>query len=481
MLRCTCGDTTFSEYTAVGAASTSSGQGAAQTCDDNGNLTGHGAKAYKWDAFNRLREVWTTGGGAAKIVTYLYDATNRRVRKDLVSGTDIDYNYDGWQIVEEHENAAANPSRQFVFGSYIDEPLCMDVNTDGDTSCIDADGSQRLFYHQNSIYSVCALTDSTGAIVEAYEYDPYGKHWLISGPGSDTQWFTADDTRAAMAASAYGNPYTFIGREFDAETGLHFYRFRYFSEVCGAFLTRDPLGSEVGNSTYLYCLSNPMQSLDPLGLESASNQQGLQLVHVNWDCGSNFSGYLNVVDGKIGNLTLSKEITGIYVIGGLDIGARVTSGADFNDCDCHCRNKGSGGIIIAPRDKRFKGLVVDVRECHEIFGICAKAGIATDEWKKIGDDLSKGKKSPTDILKWLTPFGISGASGTASKQKATKRSCWCEPEQNFPWPNPEKSARYEYDIPQPTDGTQLDPKRPGKDDYDVWGKESLKDVLQNLR
>ncbi|MCX7015250.1 MAG: hypothetical protein NTW86_22295, partial [Candidatus Sumerlaeota bacterium] len=205
------GDTTFNEYTTVGSPAQT------QSYDDNGNLTGDGSKTYKWDAFNRLREVWTAGGSPTKIVTYTYDAGNRRVRKDLVNNTyapDIDYVYDGWRIVEEHENAAANPSKQFVFGAYIDEPLVMDVNTDGDTSCVDAGGSLRLFYCQNTIYSVYALTDADGALVDVLEYDPYGRHWLLE-PGEDGEYFTSDDGDPyPLALPAYASPFLFTGREF---------------------------------------------------------------------------------------------------------------------------------------------------------------------------------------------------------------------------------------------------------------------------
>ncbi|MCX7011534.1 MAG: hypothetical protein NTW86_03020 [Candidatus Sumerlaeota bacterium] len=203
--------------------------GAAQTYDDSGNLTNDGTRKYKWDAFNRLREARTEND--ALIATYLYDAANRHARKDCESGyggPDVEYCYDGWQIVEERDNGASNPTRQFVYGAYIDEPLALDWNTDGDASCVDPDGSLRLFYCQNPIYSVYALTGPDATIYDAYEYDPYGKHWLLSDPGWDGAWFTDDDARAPLGEPASGmrNPYTFTGREFDGESGLCYFRNR---------------------------------------------------------------------------------------------------------------------------------------------------------------------------------------------------------------------------------------------------------------
>ncbi|MCX7015742.1 MAG: hypothetical protein NTW86_24850 [Candidatus Sumerlaeota bacterium] len=203
MVDVTRGDTTFNEYTTVGP-STGSGQ-AAQSYDDNGNLTNDGTRKYKWDAFNRPREARTATN--ALIATYLYDAANRRVRKDCENGyggPDVDYCYDGWQIVEERDNGLAYPARQFVYGAYIDEPLTMDGNTDGDASCIDPGGSYRLFYHQNTIYSVYALTGPDATLYEAYEYDPYGKHWLLYDWGDDEAWFTDDDLRAPLGETGGG-------------------------------------------------------------------------------------------------------------------------------------------------------------------------------------------------------------------------------------------------------------------------------------
>ena len=64
-------------------------------------MTWDGAKGYKWDGFNRLREV-SDGGGT--IVTFVYDAQNRLARKDRPGTTnDIDYGYTGWQVVEQYE------------------------------------------------------------------------------------------------------------------------------------------------------------------------------------------------------------------------------------------------------------------------------------------------------------------------------------------------------------------------------------------
>ncbi|MFZ0035562.1 MAG: RHS repeat-associated core domain-containing protein [Sedimentisphaerales bacterium] len=71
------------------------------------------------------------------------------------------------------------------------------------------------YYHFDGLGSVIVLTDSAGNVVESYRYTVYGQ---------------------ADKISAYGNPYLFTGRKFDIETGLYYYRARYYSAAIGKFL-----------------------------------------------------------------------------------------------------------------------------------------------------------------------------------------------------------------------------------------------------
>ena len=63
-----------------------------------------------------------------------------------------------------------------------------------------------------------------------------------------------------------GNPYGFTGRRLDEETGLYYYRARYYSPKLGRFLQTDPLGYYDSTNLYQYCLNNPVNYLDPWGL-----------------------------------------------------------------------------------------------------------------------------------------------------------------------------------------------------------------------
>ena len=145
------------------------------------------------------------------------------------------YVYDGADIVAE-KDGSGNYIAFYVHGPGMDEPLAR----------IAADGSV-LFYHADGLGSVVALTDAAGAVTTRYRYSPFGKTVTI---GEDVD-----------------QPFRFTGREWDAETGLYFYRARYYSPDMGRFITEDPMGLGAGDvNFYAYVGNNPVNYVDPLGL-----------------------------------------------------------------------------------------------------------------------------------------------------------------------------------------------------------------------
>ncbi|MEA3204298.1 MAG: hypothetical protein QOI63_1978 [Thermoplasmata archaeon] len=231
--------------------------------DANGNRQSDGTRTYSWDAFNRLRQV-KDGATGAILATYHYDALGRRVEK-VASGATTAYVYDGQDVVEERDGAGRLLA-QYVPGPQVDQPILMDRNRDGDGSATGA-ADQRLYYLQDALGSVVGLMDQTGGLAEGYLYDAYG-HTVVLQPGaaSTVQWDSSDHV---ASASALGNPYGFTGQRFDQETGLYFYRARYYDPATGSFLSRDPVGAwldtpNLGNA-YAYVGNNPALRTDPSG------------------------------------------------------------------------------------------------------------------------------------------------------------------------------------------------------------------------
>jgi RHS repeat-associated protein len=221
------------------------------TYDHNGNVISDGSNTYSYDEENRLTQL-TRNSDSAVVGQYQYDALGRRVQRianPAGSPLTTRYFYDDARIVED-EDQFGNPLSTYVYGNFVDEVLTLDRP------------GHTYYYHQNAVWSAEAVTDQTGSPVERYRYDAYGT--VIVTDGS----FSAIPPNAwGTPHSAIANPWLFTGRQFDEEAGLYFYRARYYDAAKGRFLQRDPKEYVDGSNLYEYVKDNPINAVDPRGLE----------------------------------------------------------------------------------------------------------------------------------------------------------------------------------------------------------------------
>ena len=88
-------------------------------------------------------------------------------------------------------------------------------------------GGQAYCYTADGLGSITELTDAAGSVTQDYLYDSYGQ--------------------IASSTGTLENPYTFTGREFDPESGLYYYRARYYNANIGRFMNEDPIGFSGGD------------------------------------------------------------------------------------------------------------------------------------------------------------------------------------------------------------------------------------------
>jgi RHS repeat-associated protein len=231
----------------------------ALTYDAKGNLTGNPTReqTYQWDYENRMRLLIKSGTGSYNY-SYRYDALGRRVGWTRKNGTNPNgggqtktmvFVSAGMQEVAEYEQGSLK--RIYVYGSYIDEPLMMTPIGGGPV--------KKYYYHANNLYNVSAITDKNGAVVERYNYSPYGEATILDAAGT-----------TVLGASTIANPWTFTGRRLDAETGLMYYRARYYDASLGRFTSRDPLEYVDGLNLYQYVSSDPLNWSDPNGYKKVT-------------------------------------------------------------------------------------------------------------------------------------------------------------------------------------------------------------------
>jgi RHS repeat-associated protein len=217
------------------------------TYDVNGNMTSAtstcGTTTFTWDARNRLVGISSYKPDCSSLsASFVYDALGRRIQK-TINGRTMQYLYDGLDIVQEKENGAVTVN--YIRTLNIDEPLAR----------IEANGNVR-YYHSDALGSIIALTDETGASRTQYVYDSFG-NVTISGEASD-------------------NPFQYTGREND-NTGLYYYRARYYLPELQRFISEDPIGLKGGINKYVYTSNNPLNYVDALGLKKGCGPFGIAL------------------------------------------------------------------------------------------------------------------------------------------------------------------------------------------------------------
>jgi RHS repeat-associated protein len=205
------------------------------TYDANGNtLSDPSGKQYTWDFENRLTQAVVPGTGTT---TFKYDPFGRRIQKNGPLGT-TNYLYDDATVIAEADNGGNLVARYTERG--LDEPLA--ELRSGTTS----------YYQSDGLGSITSLTSSSATIAATYAYDSFGNLSASSG--------------------ATVNPFRYTGQQFDAETGVYYYRARYYDAQIGRFTSEDPLAFAAGTNFYRYVRNRPTLFTDPWGTSEKGNK-----------------------------------------------------------------------------------------------------------------------------------------------------------------------------------------------------------------
>jgi len=102
---------------------------------------------------------------------------------------------------------------------------------------------RALYFTTDHLGSTRAFTNASGNVTSNLSYDSFG-----------------NSTGSSLTRSTY------TGREFDSDTGLYYYRARWYDSQVGRFISEDPIGFGGGVNWYSYVEDNPTNDIDPEGL-----------------------------------------------------------------------------------------------------------------------------------------------------------------------------------------------------------------------
>jgi RHS repeat-associated protein len=195
--------------------------------DAAGNLLSNYLNRMTWDAESKLISV----DGA----TYIYDGQGDRVEKQGVGVTDTIF-------------FGGRPLARYSAGQWTDliyGPNGMLAEVGGTETAAPA---YRLLDH---LGTEVGTVDSTGILTNPLDYTPFGQ--IFSGSTND--------------------PYLFTGKERDAESGLDYFKYRYYESNMGRWMSPDPseltpadLGNPQSLNLYNYVGNNPLTRVDLDGL-----------------------------------------------------------------------------------------------------------------------------------------------------------------------------------------------------------------------
>ena len=216
-------------------------------------------REFVWDYRNRLTNILDKNsvGDAVQEVAFTYDASDRRIAKEvnsdpqnLTAGTVTNFVYSGDNVLLEFVDEVFH--QRYLHGPAVDQMLAQE-NADGEIiwNLTDHLGTGR------------DLIDNDGNIVNHLTYDSFGN--VVA---------QTDDTVKSR--------YLFTGREFDYETGLYYYRARYYDGGIGRFIGEDAIGFSSGDTNlYRYVANRPLDQADPFGTKSAELRALLTIAQPN--------------------------------------------------------------------------------------------------------------------------------------------------------------------------------------------------------
>jgi len=198
---------------------------------------GSGTTQYTYSTLGELLKVILPDG---RVIEYIYDPLQRRVAKKINGAVVEKYLWQGLTRLLAVYDGSDNLVMRFEYA-------------DGRTPVAMMAGGSTYYLACDQVGSLRVITDASGSIVKQIDYDSFGN--ILSENG-------------LLPLTV---PFGFAGGLHDRDTGLVKFGYRDYDPDTGRWCAKDPIGFGGGDTDLFgYCLNDPVNLVDPLGLDSAT-------------------------------------------------------------------------------------------------------------------------------------------------------------------------------------------------------------------
>ncbi|NIQ91130.1 MAG: RHS repeat-associated core domain-containing protein, partial [Deltaproteobacteria bacterium] len=237
--------------------------GRSMNYDDEDHLLTAGDAAYEYDDDGYLTTRTVGTEPPYEVTSYIYSSRGELLSVHLPNGRVIEYVHDplGRRIAKKVDGAITEKylwqglTRLLAVYDGTGNLLMRFLYADGRMPVAMERGTALYYLTYDQVGTLRVVADSSGSVVKRIDYDSFGNILADTNPTFDV-------------------PFGFAGGVHDRDTGLVRFGFRDYDPNIGRWTAKDPILFAGGNiDLYGYCLNDPVNWIDPLGLRLTPSER----------------------------------------------------------------------------------------------------------------------------------------------------------------------------------------------------------------